>query len=253
MSRESAGGHVQRARVRRPPAAEPVPDRRRRTRARRRRRDRGRCRRGRPRSRRGPRTAAPRRWSSRPPPASRARRPTTRARGSPCRPRPARGRHPARCRRRAPARSPRPARTTRASSGRRSAHSALTGTPSACAIRSTDPTLGRARPRSSWLRNGCESSALWPSAFSVSPRSCRSSRTRAPRQAAVSVTLMSCSPSRSTVFQSIDLTCRLPDSGRVPANSVPGRVRRESATLLAPCATTRRSAGASCAGAPVEK
>src|SRR5687767_15044541 len=52
--------------------------------------------------------------------------------------------------------------------------------PNARAIRSTEPTLGLARPRSSWLRKGWESPASLPSCLSVQPRSRRRERTRAP-------------------------------------------------------------------------
>ena len=137
--------------------------------------------------RRARRTAAPRpRWS-RPPRATSGRPRSTRARASRCRPTTGRAR-------RCSVSVPSPARTIWAVSGRGALHSAPTGTSSASAIRSTEPTLGRARPRSSWLRNGCESPALRPSAFRVRPRSWRSSRTRAPRHKAASLTLI-CSPS----------------------------------------------------------
>jgi SAM-dependent methyltransferase len=88
---------------------------------------------------------------------------------------------------------PSSARASRTGVSRRLIHRAVTGTPRAWAIRSTDPTLGRARPRSSWLRKGCERPASAPNSLSVIPRSRRSCRTRAPREAAVSSLLIPCS------------------------------------------------------------
>ena len=78
-------------------------------------------------------------------------------------------------------------------------HSSPIGTPSARAIRSIEPTLGRARPRSSWLRKGWESPASRPSCLSVHPRSLRSERTRAPSAEVAS------SVESSTAFQSIEM------------------------------------------------
>ena len=135
----------------------------------RRRRDRPRARRGRRRSRARRRRRRARRASggcgadhsrrAEVPPGRRA------ARGCPCSSRDAR----------------RGGRAATASPWRGGAHSWATETSSAAAIRSTEPTLGRARPRSTWLRKGCDSPARRPRPLSVSPRSRRSARTRAPR------------------------------------------------------------------------
>ena len=124
-------------------------------------------------ARRGSRRRRPRRWSSQPP----------RPRLGVARPLPHPQRGAAGQDLADAAAGPRAcARRSRAPSGGR-VHNELTGTSSACAMRSTDATLGRARPRSSWLRNGCDRPASRPRAFSVSPRTRRNSRTRAPRRA----------------------------------------------------------------------